>query len=736
MAMRDVAARAEKLRALINYHNYRYHTLDQPEISDAEFDALVKELQAIESKHPELITLDSPTQRIGAERLSAFRAVRHPAPLLSLDNAFDPEQVRAWYQRVARRFSADAKIEIVAEPKVDGLSVALHYAQGRFVLGATRGDGWAGEDVTANLRTVKSIPLTIPMKPPPQASHPALHPAGQAGQAIRRERGQGRESHVDRRGSKNPPLSPPPLRSGGGRVGVPTGEGRVGVKIPELLVARGEVYFPKDKFAELNRQLEASGARTYANPRNTAAGAVRQLDPRITASRPLRFFAYNVVAMRGDEAITSQWEALEYLRMLGFPVNPASKLCEDVDDAIAYSERWLKTRDQYAYEADGMVLKVNRFAMQEELGAIGKAPRWAVAFKLASEVAVTQLQRIEVNVGRVGTITPFAVLEPVRVGGVTISLATLHNEDYIREHDIREGDRVRVKRAGEVIPQVLGPVVELRTGEEKPFKFPTRCPSCGEKLERREGEAATYCVNILCPAQLSRQVEHYASRGAMDIEGLGEQMSVLLVEKGFLKDIADVYRLHTRRDELLQMEGFGEKRVDNLLAAIEASKSRPLSRLILALGIRHVGGTVSELLAEHFDSLEALAKASPEQLAEIRGLGPVIVRSLVDYFSQPRAQALVKKLKQAGVHTKGEKRTVKGPGKLAGKTFVITGTLPSLSREQATALIKSHSGKVTDSVSKKSDYLVVGENAGSKLEKANTLGVKTISEEELRKLCA
>ncbi len=695
----SAAARAEKLRALINYHNYCYHTLDEAEISDAEFDALVKELQQIEAAHPELVTADSPTLRVGATRLSAFKSVRHSAALLSLDNAFSPDAVRVWYERVARRFSADAKIKIVAEPKIDGLSIALRYEHGNLTLGATRGDGYEGEDVTANLRTLKSIPLRIPLTTPTQ---------------------------------------PPPFAKNANRGGAstpsPAKRGRAGVEvqIPETLIVRGEVYFPKDKFAELNRQLQANGQKTYANPRNTAAGSVRQLDPRLTAARPLRFFAYQIMEQQAGLVTRAQWDALEYLRALGFPVNPDSQLCDSLDDAIAYSERWFKTREQLNYEADGMVLKVNDFAMHEELGAVGKAPRWAIAFKQASQVGVTKLQRIEVNVGRTGVVTPFAVLEPLPIGGVVVSLATLHNADYISDNDIREGDTVRVKRAGEVIPQVLGPVLELRPEDSKPFKFPRRCPTCGEKLERREGEAGTYCVNSACPAQLVRQLEHFASRGAMDIAGLGEQMSALLVDKGFVGDVADIYALHMKRAQLLELEGFAEKRVDNLLNAIEASKSRALSRLIYALGIRHVGGTVSELLTEHFDSLEALAKASEDDLNGIRGLGPVIVDALREYFKQPRAQQLVKKLVKYDVQTKQHGRATRSDGKLAGKTFVITGTLPTMSREQMTALIKQHGGKVTDSVTKKTDFLVVGENAGSKLDKAKSLGVETLSEDELK----
>jgi len=688
MSQRTAEARAGNLRPLIQYHNYRYHTLDDPEISDAEFDALVKELQTLEAQYPQLVTTDSPTHRVGAARASAFQTVRHPAPLLSLDNAFSADEVRVWYERVSRRFSANQRVALVAEPKIDGLSVALHYERGGLVLGATRGDGVEGEDVTPNLKTVRSIPLVIPVSAP----------AGR-GKAV----------------------------GAGGRTAR-----KSKLEAPEYLAVRGEVYFPKDKFEAMNKLIAAAGGRTYANPRNTAAGTVRQLDSRITASRSLRFFAYNIIARRGVAPAT-QWDALQYLRALGFPVNPDSLLCGDVEEAIAYAEQWFKQRHALNYEADGMVLKVNDFVMQEELGSVGKAPRWAIAFKQASEEVVTRLLGIEVNVGRVGTITPFAVLEPAHVGGVTIVNATLHNEDYIRDHDIRVGDRVKIKRAGEVIPQVVGPVVELRTGAEKRFRFPTACPSCGEKLERREGESATYCVNPLCPAQLIRQVEHYAARGAMDIEGLGEKLAALLVEKGFLRDVADIYQLRGRRDELLSLEGFGEKKADNLLAAIEASKRRSLTRVIYALGIRHVGGTVSELLAEHLESLDALVKSTEAGLSEIRGLGPEIVSSIVSYFAHPKARELVKKLKKAGVNPTQERRSA-GVGPLAGKTFVITGTLPTLSREQAGALIKQHGGKVTDSVSKQTDYLLVGENAGSKLDKAQTLGVPILTQAQLQNL--
>ena len=688
MSQRKAEARLAKLRALIEYHNHRYHTLDDPEISDAEYDALVQELQSLEAQYPDLVSADSPTQRVGAARASAFPTVRHPAPLLSLDNAFSAADVRTWYERVARRFSANRAIGLVAEPKIDGLSVALHYQRGVLVLGATRGDGTEGEDVTPNLKTVRSIPLVIPV-----AASPARGSAGGA--------------------------APRATRKGA-------------LEAPERLVVRGEVYFPKDKFEAMNRQIVADGGKPYANPRNTAAGTVRQLDSRITASRSLRFFGYNIIALDGAK-IDSQWQALEYLRALGFPVNPNSKRCAGLDEAIAYAEQWFKTRQALPYEADGMVLKVDDFEMQAELGSVGKAPRWAIAFKQASEEVVTKLLAIEVNVGRIGTITPLATLEPAHVGGVTIINATLHNEDYIRDLDIRIGDRVKLRRAGEVIPQVVGPVVELRTGDEQPFKFPSRCPSCAEKLERREGESATYCVNPLCPAQLIRQIEHYAARGAMDIEGLGEKLAVLFVERGFMHDLADIYHLHERREELLALEGFGEKKVDKLLAAIESSKTCSLARLIYALGIRHVGGTVSELLAEHVESLDALVKAKEAQLSEIRGLGPEIISSILSYFANPKARELVRNLKKAGLSPIQERRSP-GVGPLAGKTFVITGTLPTLSREAAGTLIKQNGGKVTDSVSKKTDYLVAGENAGSKLEKAQSLGVPVVTETQLQQL--
>jgi DNA ligase (NAD+) len=666
----DIAKRIAKLREEINYHSYRYHVLDNPVISDAEYDALVRELRALEAAHPELITPDSPTQRVGGEPLDKFKKVRHPAPMLSLDNAFDADEVRAWEERIKKLLPEGTRLDYVAEPKIDGLTVVLTYVDGLFTLGATRGDGLVGEDVTQNLRTVNVLPLRIPVSPDGEA--------------------------------------------------------------PPRLVVRGEVYMAKDDFEELNRRQAEREEKTFANPRNAAAGSVRQLDSRITASRPLSLFTYALVQSEGG-TFSAQWEVLQYLRRLGFPVNPDSRLCADLEEAIAYSQEWMKRRASLNYEADGMVLKVNDLALHEELGFVGKAPRWAIAFKAPSEEGVTRLLEIGVNVGRTGVLTPYASLEPVRVGGVTITSATLHNEDYVIEKDIRVGDMVVIKRAGEVIPQVVRPLVGLRSGEERVWRMPERCPSCGEPVERPEGEVATYCVNAACPAQLIRRVEHWAARGAMDIEGLGEKLALLLFQEGLVHDVADLYYLQP--EQLLPLEGFAEKRVSNLLSAIKTSKGRPLARLIYALGIRHVGGTVAELLAQHFSSLDELMAAEVETLEAIEGLGPMIAGSIVDFFSHERNRRLIEKLEAAGVQTRRTVEEVKAPGSLTGLTFVITGTLPTLSRDAARELIKEHGGRVTDSVSRNTDYLVMGESPGAtKMTKAQKLGIPTLDEAELRRM--
>jgi len=670
----DPAQRIEELREQIRYHNHRYYVLDDPVISDSAYDALYRELQELEAAHPELLSADSPTQRVGGQVREEFATVRHPRPMLSLANAFNPDELRAWRDRVLRLLPADhPDLAYVVEPKIDGLTVVLHYEEGRFVLGATRGNGVEGEDITPNLRTVRSLPLHIPPE-----SGDGAQPA------------------------------------------------------PGRLVVRGEAYMPIDAFEEFNRRQEEAGRRTYANPRNTAAGSLRVLDPNITASRPLRLLCYQVVEMEGGPTLGSQWQALDYLRQMGFPVSRHIQRFTDFEEVVEHCIAWEEVRHTLNFEADGVVVKIDDFGLQERLGTVGSTPRWAVAYKYPAPEAVTRLKRIVINVGRTGTLNPAAELEPVRIGGVTVSNATLHNADYVAERDIREGDMVVIKRAGEVIPQVLYPIVELRPPGTEPWQMPRTCPACGEPVERTEGEVAIYCVNASCPAQLVRSVEHFVSRGAMDIEGFGIRQAELFVELGLLKDVADIYYL--RPEPLLELEGFGEKKVNNLMAAIEASKKRPAHRLLTALGIRGVGGTVAELLMNHFGSLAALASASSEELRQVPGIGPKLAEGVVDWFSHETNQRVVEKLLAAGVRSEVERAEVVGPQPLEGLTFVITGTLPSMSREQARALVEAHGGKVTGSVSGNTDYLIAGEKAGSKLDRAQKLGVPVIDEAELRRM--
>ncbi len=670
MPQTDIHQRLEDLRRQIHYHNYRYHVLDDPVISDAEYDALMRELRALEAAHPELITPDSPTQRVGAEPLDRFEKVTHPVPMLSLGNAFDEAELWAWHERILRLLPADMpEPAYVAEPKIDGLAVALRYQDGRLVQGATRGNGLVGEDITANLRTVKSIPLRIPT-------------TGEA---------------------------PPPA----------------------FIEVRGEVYMRLADFEALNRRQAQAGEKLFANPRNAAAGSVRQLDPSITASRPLTFFAY---FMRGAEEanITSQWAALQYLKSLGFPVNQDARRFTDFAAVVTYCAEWMGKRDLLPYEADGMVIKVDDFTTQEELGYISHEPRWAIAYKFPAREATTRLLEIGVNVGRTGVLTPYAILEPVNIGGVTVSRATLHNEDDIHRKDIRIGDTVVIKRAGDVIPQVVKPIAEQRTGQERVFHMPATCPECGEPVVKPPEEVAYYCANVSCPARLVQSIAHFASRGSMDIEGLGERQAQLFVDWGLLHDVADLYAL--KAEDLLGREGYAEKRVNNLLAAIEASKTRPLARLVHGLGIRHVGSTVAQLLVQHYPSLEALAAATVEELQTIEGLGPRIAESVVGFFASESNRRVIEKLRAAGVSlSETPPARAVGPQPLAGLTFVITGTLPTLSRDEATALIEAHGGRVTGSVSKKTSYLVLGADpGGTKYNKARELGVPMIDEAGLR----
>ncbi len=669
----DLAQRAEDLRRQLAFHAYRYHVLDDPVISDAAYDSLYRELRELEEAHPELQTPDSPTRRTGGQPAEGFRKVRHPGPILSLDNAFSADEVRAWGERM-RRLVGDTPMDFVVEPKMDGLTVVLHYTDGLFTLGATRGDGVEGEDVTNNLRTVPSVPLRVPLT-------------------------EGVEK---------------------------------GLHVPPRLVVRGEIMMLRDAFERLNETRRAQGQEPYANPRNTAAGALRNLDPRVTATRPMTLYTYAVVV--GPPQRT-HWETLAYLRDLGFPVNRDSQYAADLEEAIRLSQAWLERKATLNYDADGIVIKVNSLALQEELGVVGNAPRGAIAFKPAPQEGVTVLRRIAVNVGRTGVLTPFAIMDPVKIGGVTVTQATLHNADYIRDNDLREGDTVVVKRAGDVIPQVLRHVPELRPPDAAPWTMPAVCPSCGEAVVRPEGEAATYCVNTACPAQLVRHIEHFVGRGQMDIVGFGERVSAQLVEAGLLRDVADIYHLHEQRDTLLQLEGFAEKKVDNLLQSIEQSKDRPPARLIFALGIRHVGSTIAEMLARQFGSLDRLMRASAGDILTVRGLGPQIAESLVEFFASPHNQAVIQRLQVAGVRTADETAaTPPRDGRLTGQTFVLTGRLPSLTRDQAKALLEAEGGRVTDSVTRKTTYVVAGEEAGSKLDKARQLGVPVLDEAGLRRL--
>lgn len=669
----DVRDRIQQLRKQIDYHLYRYHVLDSPVISDAEYDALYHELSALESEQPEFITPDSPTQRAGAAPSDDFAKVRHAAPILSLMNAFNAEDLRAWRARIGRLLSADTKLDYVVEPKLDGLTVVLTYRDGRFTQGATRGNGEVGEDVTPNLRTLRGVPRRIPVDPSSD------------------------------------------------------------VATPGYLVVRGEVFLPLDKFEALNAERAAAGVATYMNPRNTAAGSLRQLDPAKTAERPLRLYCYDVVAYDGPELPATQWERLNYLRALGFPVSPDNRYCADLEEVVAAYEAWLARRNQINYEVDGVVVKVNDRELADSLGFAGKDPRGAVALKFPAQEKTTRLVGVQVNVGRTGVLAPNALLEPVEIGGTTVRNATLHNYDEIARKDIRIGDRVIVKRAGDVIPYIVGPIVDARDGSEQPILRPEHCPTCGEPVVQLPGEVAVYCENAACPAQLIRRVEYFVGRGAMDIDSFGTQTAALLFEMGLIHDVADIYSL--RRDDLLSLEGFKEKKVDNLLTAIEASKQQPPERLLTGLGIRFVGNVVASLLLSALGSLDAIAATGAEALEQIPGIGPQTALSVAAWFDNERNQVLIEKLGVAGLQF-SIAPDVEQPGSrlLGGLTFVITGTLPTLTRDEATTFIERHGGKVSGSVSKKTNYLVAGESAGSKLDKARELGVTILDEDALKGL--
>ena len=679
MSIELVQTRVEALREIVRQHQYRYYILDDPTVSDQEFDALFRELQALEAEHPEVRSDDSPTQRVGGTISDRFEKTRHPALMLSLANAFSADDLRAWRERVKRLLPAAQRtaLSYVVEPKFDGLTVVLHFEQGRFVLGATRGDGEYGENITPNLRTVRVMPLRIPT-------------------------------------------------SGAGAT----------VTAPTRLVVRGEAYVEKADFLRFNEAQAALGERTYANPRNFAAGSLRQLDSATSAGRPLKLWVYQALILEGATMPPSHSESLAYLQQLGLPVCPELQRFTDeefdalVDYMVAFGER----RHTLPYEVDGLVVKVDELALQRSLGFTGKDPRWAVAVKYGGEEAVTILHDIVVQIGRTGVATPNAVLEPVAIGGVIVRAATLHNEDYVLDLDIRIGDKVLVKRAGEVIPKVLRPMVELRDGSEQPWQMPTTCPVCGEGLMRPPGEAATYCVNKACPAQLVRAIEYFVSRTAMDIENFGYKQGELFVTQGFIKDLADIYYLPW--DEVAKLDGYKEKRLQNLRDGIEASKMRPVYRLLTALGIRFVGEVIAETLIGHFHTLAALMAATREELNAIDGIGPRIAESVAEFFALEPNRALVAKFAAVGVKVAEERpaQVEVAALPLEGLTFVVTGTLPTWSREDAQAFIKLNGGKVTGSVSNKTDYLLVGENAGSKLTKAQSLGIKVVGEVELRQL--
>ncbi|MCW5878996.1 MAG: NAD-dependent DNA ligase LigA [Anaerolineales bacterium] len=671
--MSDEALRKhlEELSAALREHNYRYHVLDEPVISDIEYDRMLAELRAIEEEHPEWITTDSPTQRTGSQPSARFVKVTHPASILSLANAFGETDLRAWFERIARLDERVARTRFVAEPKLDGLSIVLHYQDGLFVQGATRGNGEVGEDVTANLRTLRSLPLRIPAKP----------------------------------GGPQPPAD---------------------------LYVRGEVFFYKADFEALNKRQAAAGGQIYQTARNTAAGTLRQLDPSITAARPLALYVYNIVAADGRLPAT-QWETLDYLRQLGFPVAAESRLCAGLDEVLAAYAEWKETRDQLPYEVDGMVVKVDDLGLSDDLGVVGKDPRAAIAYKFPAIEVTTQLHGIGVNVGRTGVLTPYAMLEPVEIGGVIVRQATLHNFDFIAEKDIRVGDRVLVKRAGDVIPYVIGPVLAARSGAETPYVPPQVCPVCQQPVEHIEGEVAWYCINSACPEQLVRNIEHFVSRSTLDIVGLGIKIVEQLVQAGLVKDVADLYSL--TREDLLQVEGFADKKADNLLVSIQTSKTRSLAQLIYALGIRGVGDVVAQMLARKYRNLDQLATAGMDDIDDIEGIGPSIAEAITDWFSKPANQRVLAKLKAAGFWPQSAPpKAPSGPQPFAGQTFVITGTLPSLSRKEAQQLIESLGGKVSGSVSAKTSYVVVGEDAGSKLDKARELGITTLDEEALKAL--
>ncbi len=656
---------AEELRSQVNYHDYLYFVKDTPEISDAEYDELMRRLRAIEEHYPELITPDSPTQRVSGRPVEAFGVVQHREPLLSLANAFNFEALKAWHKRVGGLAVVES-LDMVVEPKIDGLAVALVYEGGRFVQGATRGDGTRGENISENLRTIRSIPMQ--------------------------------------------------LRAAG---------------VPARFEVRGEVYMSKAAFERLNSQRADRGEPLFANPRNAAAGSVRQLDPRVTASRRLDIWVYMLGWTEDGRRPATHWETLQWLSGLGFRINPHTARFQELDDIHRHYQQWIEKRHELEYEIDGLVVKIDRLDLQSRLGSVGREPRWAIAYKFPPIQATTKLLDIAINVGRTGSLNPYAALEPVQVGGVIVKQATLHNEDDVHRKDIRIGDTVIVQRAGDVIPQVVGPVAAKRTGKEREFAMPKRCPACGGEVVRPAGEAMSYCSNIACPAQMFRWITHFAGRGAMDIDGLGEQWAAVLMDRGLVQDPADLFSL--TRGQLLDLDRMGPVLADKILANIAAAKRRPLSCLLFALGIRHVGFEIAGVLAARFGSLDAVAAASREDLQSIPAIGPRIAESVHSYFRGKRQRKVIEKLKRAGVNMTQEPAAPPA-GPLAGQSFVITGTLASMPRSQAEAKLRALGAQTGDSVTRKTSVLVAGEGPGSKLQKAQEYGTNIIDEQELLRL--
>jgi len=660
--------RIKELRELINHHNRRYYQLDDPEISDPQYDLLMKELVEIEEQFPDIDRTDSPTQRVGAAPLDRFKTVSHLSPMLSLSNAFTEEEISEFDERVKRFLHTQEELHYVAEPKIDGVAVNLVYEKGLFVVGATRGDGFTGEDVTQNLRTVRALPLRMAAS-----------------------------------------------------------EGRV----PERIEIRGEVYLETHTFRKLNKKRLERGETAFANPRNAAAGSLRQLDSRITARRPLNIFCYGIGEVTGW-TFGGQWEILRCLARWGFHVNPEARRVRGVKDCIEYHRELTAKREKLPYEIDGMVVKIDDLAIQSELGTITRSPRWALAVKFAPTQATTVVKEIIINVGRTGVLTPVAIMEPVQVGGVTASRASLHNEDEIRKKDVRAGDTVIIQRAGDVIPEVVKVIESKRTGKEKPFRMPERCPECGSRVVRLEGEAAHRCIDLACPAQVRENIKHFVSRGGMDIEGLGERIVTQLLEARVIEDPADLYNL--TNEKLLALDRFAEKSARNLMDAITQSKHPPLDKLLFALGIRHVGEHVAKILVKEYGTLERISTATAEELSAIEGIGPTIAESLAGFFREPHNRKIIAKLSKAGVRP--QERPARAGAPLTGKTFVFTGGLSKFSREGAKDLVESLGANVSSAVTKKTDYVIAGSDPGSKYDRAVKLGLAILDEAAFLKLVA